>query len=57
MSRVYIKNHKPKHYYEQDLREFNLREDLPKELYFLDILDGSPPCSAFSMSGKREKDW
>lgn len=23
----------------------------------LDILDGSPPCSAFSVSGKREKGW
>lgn len=23
----------------------------------LDILDGSPPCSAFSMSGKRDKNW
>ena len=23
----------------------------------LDILDGSPPCSAFSVAGKREKGW
>jgi DNA (cytosine-5)-methyltransferase 1 len=23
----------------------------------LDILDGSPPCSAFSLAGKREKNW
>jgi len=23
----------------------------------LDILDGSPPCSAFSVAGKREKNW
>ncbi len=27
------------------------------ELYELDILDGSPPCSSFSMAGNREKDW
>ncbi len=27
------------------------------ELYNLDILDGSPPCSSFSMAGNREKDW
>jgi DNA (cytosine-5)-methyltransferase 1 len=26
-------------------------------LYNLDILDGSPPCSSFSMAGNREKDW
>jgi len=26
----------------------------PREL---DILDGSPPCSAFSLAGKREKNW
>ena len=30
---------------------------MPKELYDLDILDGSPPCSSFSMAGNREKDW
>lgn len=30
---------------------------LPAELYDLDILDGSPPCSAFSMAGSREKVW
>ena len=23
----------------------------------LDVLDGSPPCSSFSMAGNREKDW
>ena len=23
----------------------------------LDILDGSPPCSAFSIAGRREKGW
>jgi DNA (cytosine-5)-methyltransferase 1 len=31
--------------------------DVPAELSDLDILDGSPPCSTFSMSGNREKDW
>lgn len=34
-----------------------LRKDLPRELYELDILDGSPPCSTFSMAGSREKSW
>lgn len=33
------------------------REDLPDELYNLDILDGSPPCSTFSVAGSREDSW
>jgi DNA (cytosine-5)-methyltransferase 1 len=53
----YKTNHNPKHYYLEDIRKFRLREDLPKELYNLDILDGSPPCSSFSMAGSREKGW
>lgn len=31
--------------------------DLPPQLFELDVLDGSPPCSTFSMSGSREKAW
>jgi DNA (cytosine-5)-methyltransferase 1 len=31
--------------------------DLPPELFNLDILDGSPPCSTFSTAGLREKSW
>lgn len=54
---VYKANHKPKHLFVEDLRKFNQREDLPKELYELDMLDGSPPCSSFSMAGNRDKDW
>jgi DNA (cytosine-5)-methyltransferase 1 len=54
---VYKTNHNPKYIYNQDIREFNKRTDLPKELYELDILDGSPPCSTFSMAGSREKAW
>ena len=34
-----------------------LKRDLPDELFSLDILDGSPPCSTFSMAGSREKSW
>ena len=54
---VYKTNHKPKHLYVEDIRQFVKRNDLPQELYSLDILDGSPPCSSFSMAGNREKDW
>lgn len=34
-----------------------LTAELPDELFNLDILDGSPPCSTFSMAGSREKAW
>lgn len=34
-----------------------LTRDLPSELLNLDILDGSPPCSTFSMAGSREDAW
>ena len=57
MAAVYKKNLNPKYIYVEDIREFVAREDYPPELYQLDILDGSPPCSSFSMSGKREKLW
>ena len=50
-------NHNPKYNYLEDIRDFNKREDLPKELYNLDILDGSPPCTTFSMAGQREDSW
>jgi DNA (cytosine-5)-methyltransferase 1 len=54
---VYKLNHNPKHLFIEDLRAFNQRNDLPDQLFELDILDGSPPCSTFSMAGNREKDW
>jgi DNA (cytosine-5)-methyltransferase 1 len=54
---VYKANHNPKHLFVEDIREFTQRKELPEELYNLDILDGSPPCSSFSMAGNREKDW
>lgn len=57
ISRVYEVNHHPKYLYREDLRLFINRTDLPDELYDLDILDGSPPCSSFSMAGNREEDW
>lgn len=56
-SSVYKKNHNPKHFYLEDIRDFNKRTNLPKELYNLDLLDGSPPCAAFSTSGATDKNW
>jgi DNA (cytosine-5)-methyltransferase 1 len=52
----YQKNLAPKHYFLCPIRDL-LSADLPPELFDLDILDGSPPCSTFSMAGSREKGW
>ena len=57
MARIYKKNHNPKMVFLEDIRVFRKRDDLPLELFNLDILDGSPPCSSFSTAGNREKDW
>lgn len=57
MNAMYVKNHHPQYNYCMDLRDFNRIEELPEDLYHLDILDGSPPCSTFSMSGSREQAW
>ena len=57
MMEAYRTNHNPKYSYLEPIQTFKLRKDLPEELYNLDILDGSPPCSSFSMAGNREKDW
>ena len=52
----YKLNLNPKYYYLCPIKEL-LTKELPQELFELDILDGSPPCSTFSISGGREKDW
>ena len=52
----YKLNINPKHYFLCPINEL-LTKELPEELYNLDILDGSPPCSTFSMAGSREKAW
>ena len=59
MNETYVKNHNPKHNFCMDIREFNKipNEELPLELFNLDILDGSPPCTTFSMAGDREDSW
>ena len=54
---VYKTNHDPKYLFVEDIRDFANRTEFPEDLYNIDILDGSPPCSSFSMAGNREKDW
>ena len=56
MAYHYKLNHNPKYYFLCPIRDL-LTKDLPDELFHLDILDGSPPCSTFSMAGSREKAW
>lgn len=59
IARMYQKNLHPQYSYVMDIREMNALPDmrLPPELFHLDILDGSPPCSVFSMAGNRDSDW
>jgi DNA (cytosine-5)-methyltransferase 1 len=52
----YKRNLNPPLYYLCPIKDLITR-DLPPELFELDILDGSPPCSTFSMAGSREKSW
>lgn len=57
MNKVYVENHHPRFNFLEGIQTFKLRKDLPAELYQLDILDGSPPCSSFSICGAREEGW
>ena len=59
MMKIYRVNHNPKHSFLMGVQKFHTIPDdqLPKELFGLDILDGSPPCSSFSKAGSREKKW
>lgn len=56
---VYKRNNHPQYPFLMDVRDFLKipNEELPEELFALDILDGSPPCSVFSTAGEREKGW
>lgn len=57
MAAIYKANHNPKIFYQNDIRDL-INKEINKELYNLDILDGSPPCSVFSTaSTKRETFW
>ena len=53
---IYVANHSPKFGFNCSIKEL-LYSELPDELFHLDILDGSPPCTTFSMAGLRDKVW
>lgn len=57
MMYAYCQNHNPRFPFLEPIQEFKIKDDLPPELFNLDILDGSPPCSTFSMAGSREDAW
>ena len=57
IAEVYTANHHPLHSYIMDIRDFNKLREIPEDLKDLDVLDGSPPCSTFSMAGSREEAW
>lgn len=57
MMELYRANHHPEHSYLMPIQDFKGMASLPRDLYELDILDGSPPCSAFSTAGARQKKW
>ena len=54
---MYKLNHNPKYSFNMDIRQFLNLNEYPDELYNLDVLDGSPPCTSFSTAGVRERDW
>lgn len=59
MMKVYRKNNHPEYSFLMDIRDFLKLpdEEIPGALKDLDILDGLPPCSVFSMAGSREDAW
>jgi len=52
----YKRNLNPPLYYLCPIGEL-INQNLAPGLFELDILDGSPPCSTFSMAGSREDSW
>lgn len=54
---LYECNHHPRYAFLEPIQVFKERTAFPEVLYNLDILDGSPPCSTFSMAGSREEAW
>lgn len=58
--KTYASNWEKTHIFDCDVRQLTPEEILTKinkKKHELDILDGSPPCSAFSTAGSRNKGW
>mgnify|MGYP002622355643 CR=1 FL=1 len=54
---MYVKNHHPKYNFLMGVQDFYKQNNIPEELFDIDVLDGSPPCSLFSTAGIREDGW
>ena len=56
---LYEKNHHPRYAFLEPIQQFKERTAFPDALYNLDILDGSPPCSTFTvaMARTRQETW
>lgn len=54
---MYLKNFSPKYNYCMPIQDLVKLKEFPADLHDIDILNGSPPCSSFSMAGKRAKKW
>lgn len=57
MMAVYQANHHPRYPFVGPVGALVTVADLPPDLFSLDVLDGSPPCSSFSTSGARDRKW
>lgn len=55
MDKVYQTNFKTKYHYVMGVQDFKNLKDIPEDLFDIDLLDWSPPCSTFSMAWLREK--
>jgi DNA (cytosine-5)-methyltransferase 1 len=57
---TYAENYPKTHIFKQDIRELTgdmILQKINIKKGELDILDGSPPCSSFSIAGAKEKMW
>lgn len=57
LTAMYTKNFPLVKIVNMPIQDMVKKKAYPPEAYGIDILDGSPPCSSFSMAGNREKDW
>lgn len=57
MAKNYLLNMDVSLPYVMPIQELKNNKSLIDKIGEVDILDGSPPCSTFSIAGKRESDW